>query len=294
MTDTLIDNALVHRLIAAQFPQWKDLSISPVTPGGSDNKTFRLGDHMLIRIPTAVDYVMAVEKEHQWLPRLAPFLPLPIPVPLAIGAPGEGCPWKWSIYKWLDGETAVAERITNLCDFAKKLARFLIALQRIDVTDGPIAGIHSFYRGGELSVYDAEIRRAINLLKDRLNITAILEIWEAALATRWQAPPVWVHGDVSTNNLLVKEGQLSAVIDFGQLAVGDPACDLMMAWTFFYDKSRQIFREMLPFDSETWMRARAWTLWKALITVADCSKTNDAEVARSWFIINEVLANDMS
>lgn len=284
-TDTL----LVRRLIATQFPKWKDLPVRPVTPAGWDNKTFHLGEHMLIRMPSAAEYAAQVEKEHHWLPKLAPFLPLSIPEPLALGKPAEDYPWKWSIYRWLEGKSAASAPIKDLCAFATSLAEFLIALQRIDSTEGPLPGPHSFHRGGALTTYDAETRQAISLLKDKIEVNAITELWERALATPWQDPPVWVHGDMSPGNLLLQEGSLSAVIDFGQLAVGDPSCDLAIAWTLLRGESRKVFRAMLPLDAGTWARGRAWTLWKALITAAGLTKTNNAEAKQCWRIIDELL-----
>lgn len=198
-----IDVSLVRRLIDTQFPQWADQPIKPVEFSGWDNRTFHLGDHMLVRMPSAPDYAAQVEKEQRWLPKLAPLLPLPVPEPLAIGEPAEGYPWKWSINRWLPGDTATNAPIANLCDFAVSLAQFLTALENIDSTGGPLAGPHSFYRGGPLITYDAETRSALSILKDKIDIDTATEVWKTALATTWQGPAVWVHGDISTGNLLV-------------------------------------------------------------------------------------------
>jgi aminoglycoside phosphotransferase (APT) family kinase protein len=221
-----IDAALAGRLIAEQFPQWADLPILPVALGGWDNRTFHLGERMTVRLPSAARYAAQVEKEQRWLPRLARDLPLPIPAPLAMGRPGQGYPWRWSVYGWLDGETAAGARIDDRPRFAADLGAFLSALQRIEATDGPPAGPHSFWRGGPLSTYDAETRTAIAALDGRIDARAVTAVWEAALETCWAAAPVWVHGDMAAGNLLVLDGDLSAVIDFGCSCVGDPACDL--------------------------------------------------------------------
>jgi aminoglycoside phosphotransferase (APT) family kinase protein len=287
----VIDDTLVRRLVTTQFPQWADLSVRPVALGGWDNRTFHLGEHMLVRMPSAADYAVQVEREHRWLPRLAPLLPLPIPAPLAIGEPADGYPWGWSIYRWLEGDTAAPERIADLRDFAASLAQFLIALQRIDPTGGPPPGPNNFHRGGPLTTYDAETRQAIAALEGRIDVAAATEVWEAALATTWHGSPVWIHGDVSAGNLLVQGGRLSSVIDFGQLGVGDPACDLSIAWTLFGGESRKIFRAMLPLDADTWARGRGWTLWKALIVAAGLTNTNAVEAAQPWRIIAEVLVD---
>lgn len=286
---TAIDISLVHRLIASQFPKWKELAVDPVALSGWDNRIFRLGKDMLVRLPSAAEYELQVDKEHQWLPRLGPDLPLPIPVPIAKGKPEHGYPWKWSIYQWLEGETAASAPITDLAEFAADLAKFLSALQSIDATGGPSPRLHSFCRGGPLSIYGEDVHRAISLLRSKVNENAAIQVWERALATSWRRDPVWVHGDISAGNLLVQEGKLCAVIDFGQLAIGDPACDLAISWTLFHGKSRAVFQEMLPLDPGTWDRARAWALWKALITAAGFTDPRNFESEQCWRIIEEVL-----
>ncbi len=286
-----IDVPLVRRLVATQFPEWADLPVTPVEPGGWDNRTFHLGEHMTVRLPSAAAYCLQVEKEHRWLPELAPLLPLPIPVPLAMGEPADGYPWHWSIYRWLDGEVTTIEGIADLTQFAATLAQFLAALQRIDAAGGPPPGPHNFFRGGPLAVYDGETRQAIAALDGSIDAGAATAVWEAALAATWRGSPVWLHGDVTAGNLLVEEGRLCAVIDFGTSGVGDPACDLSIAWTLFEGESRDAFRVALPLDEATWTRARGWTLWKALITLAALPGTNALEARKSWRVIGEVLAD---
>lgn len=284
-----IDEKLVRQLIDSQFPQWKHLVIQPVQSQGWDNRTFHLGDSMLVRLPSEEHYALQVEKEQHWLPILAPTLPLAIPSPIAMGAPQYEYPWKWSIYRYLPGQTASIVRIINKDQIAKQLAEFLIALQKIDATHGPVAGAHSFHRGGALSVYDQETRQAIKTLKERVNEAVVTEIWETGLQTTWQNLPVWIHGDVSPGNLLVEDGKLCAVIDFGQVAVGDPACDLAITWTFFKDDSRKIFRDQLLLDRDTWARGRAWALWKALIVAAGITDPNNSEAKECWRIIDDII-----
>ncbi len=288
---TIIDEALAQRLVASQFPQWKSLSIQAVIPGGWDNRTFRLGNDMLIRMPSSANYEAQVEKEQRWLPKLAPTLSVPIPIPLKMGQPTQDYPWKWSIYRWLEGETVATANITDLNSLASDLALFLLTLHQIDSTDGPLAGLHSFYRGASLTAYDDEVRRAITILRNKIDIDTAIAIWEAALATTWNKLPVWIHGDISAGNLLTHKGRLNAVIDFGQMAVGDPACDLAIAWTLFNDQSRKIFQATLDLDLDTWTRGRAWTLWKSLSVAAGFTNPNNTESAQSWRIINEVIAD---
>jgi aminoglycoside phosphotransferase (APT) family kinase protein len=281
-----IDAALVKRLVKAQFPQWADLPVEPVKVDGWDNRTYRLGDSMTVRLPSAAAYAPAVDKEDEWLPRLAPFLPVPVPELLGKGVPGEGYPFHWSIRRWLDGETASVERIADLTEFATAVAEFLLALQACDATGGPPPGPHNFHRGGSPAYYDDETRAALVALAGQVDVAAAAEVWEAALASRFDARPVWFHGDVASGNLLVRDGRLSAVIDFGTSGVGDPACDLVIAWTMFSGESREAFRRTVAADAGTWARARGWALWKALIVMA-----SGQSVDANRLVIDEVLAD---
>ncbi|MCI4065814.1 aminoglycoside phosphotransferase family protein [Micromonospora sp. R77] len=272
-----IDVPLVRRLIAAQFPRWADLPVRPVDDGGWDNRTFHLGDTMSVRLPSAVGYASQVDKEDRWLPVLAPRLPLPVPAPVGRGRPGEGYPFPWSVRRWIEGRTARVERITDLTEFARTLAGFLTALHRTEPADGPPAGAHSAFRGAPLSTYDGETRRAIAALGDRVPVDTVTEIWTLALRSARTGPPVWFHGDVAAGNLLVREGRLVAVIDFGCCGTGDPACDLAIAWTLLSGASRSAFRAALAVDDGTWARGRGWALWKALIRLDDPDPVGAAE-----------------
>lgn len=285
-----IDEALVHRLVSGQFPRWAHLPVTAVVPGGVDNRTYRLGPDLSVRLPSAEGYRWQVEKEHRWLPILAPQLPLVIPVPLARGVPAEGYPFGWSVYPWLAGDTATIERIADLAGFATTLAEFLVALAQVPATGGPGPGPHNFFRGAPLAVYDEETRRAIDTLGDRIPVDLATSAWEAGLATTWDAEPVWFHGDVAEGNLLVTDGRLGAVIDFGSAGVGDPACDLSVAWTLLSGASREAFRTTRGLDTATWARGRAWTLWKALITLAPHADLDCAAARPADHVLHEVLA----
>jgi aminoglycoside phosphotransferase (APT) family kinase protein len=297
----LITPPLVSKLVASQFPQWAHLPVREVDLDGWDNTTFRLGDELSVRLPSADGYVPQVEKEHRWLPVLAPQLPRAIPRPVAKGVPGPEFPRPWSIYGWLPGQVATVERIADPTGFARDLADFLAALYAVDPSGGRPAGAHSFFRGGPLSTYDADARAAISALDGEIDAAASTAAWEAALAARWDSPPVWVHGDVTAANLLVVDGRLSAVIDFGCCAVGDPACDVAIAWTFFQGDSRDAFRERLCVNDATWARGRGWALWKAAITLASARRTDPGAADRAaarfgWrvgarAVIDEVLAD---
>ncbi len=275
-------------MIDQQFPQWKNLNIKPVILSGWDNKTFHLGDKMLIRMPSAQIYSAQIEKESLWLPIISPKLPLQIPCPLAIGQPGEGYPCKWSIYQWIEGKPASHTNIDNLVKFSNDLASFLLALYQVDTTKAPKAGHHNFYRGASLSHYDKDVREALKVLGKKINTTKATNIWERALRSSWKTPPVWVHGDISLGNLIVEKNKLIAVIDWGQMATGDPSCDLAIAWTFFEGKSFATFQEVLNLDPDTWDRAQGWALWKALITAAQFVNPNNVESKRCWHIINRI------
>lgn len=253
-------------MIAQQFPQWADLPVTPVKIDGWDNRTYRLGTELTARLPTHETYTAAIDKEHEWLPVLAPYLPVAIPEAVAKGSPGEGYPYHWAIRRWIDGETATSENIADLDEFARSIAEFILALQSLDATGGPVAGAHSFYRGAPPEYYHDETVEALAVLKGRIDTDLAREVWDAALATSWDRTPVWFHGDIASGNLLVRDGRLSAVIDFGTSGVGDPACDLVIAYTFFAGESRETFRAAVGQDRDTWARARGWALWKALIT----------------------------
>jgi aminoglycoside phosphotransferase (APT) family kinase protein len=284
-----IDVPLVRRLIERQFPEWAKLEIKPVMNGGWDNRTFHLGSAMSVRLPSAEGYAPQVAKEQRWLPWLAPQLPLPTPAPLALGAPGEDFPFPWSVYAWLEGETASFEPIANLPRFASDLARFLQALQGVDATNGPPPGQHSAFRGAPLAHYDAETRAALSKLEGRIDTVAASDVWNTALEAAWNGKPVWFHGDVAVGNLLLKNGELSAVIDFGCAGVGDPACDLVIAWTLFTGEARDTFQTGLQLETATWARGRGWALWKALITLAGIVQTNAPEAANAQEIIARVI-----
>ncbi|WP_180216909.1 aminoglycoside phosphotransferase family protein [Agrobacterium vitis] len=266
---------LVRQLVAGQFPQFSTLSVVPLVPGGWDNRSFRLGDRMIIRLPSADCYAEQVAKEQHYLPILAQSLPLPIPQAIAMGVPTRDYPFSWGIYGWIDGETAVTAKIGDTGCFAANLGAFLKTLHSLDGSGGPLAGPHNFYRGGSLAIYDRETRDAIHELRAITDVSLATALWEEALASPWQRPPVWLHGDVAPGNLLISGGRLTAVIDFGCCGTGDPACDLAIAWTFLDETASQVFQETVGHEMTTWARARGWALWKTLITLAGQRAADD-------------------
>jgi aminoglycoside phosphotransferase (APT) family kinase protein len=286
-----IDAGLARRLIDRQFPQWSGLPIASVDLDGWDNRSFRLGDELTVRLPSGDWYAEQVDKEQRWLPALAPQLPLPIPEPVARGEPDAGFPYPWSVYRWLAGEPAATARVDDETAFATALARFLVALRAVDATGGPPPGRHNFFRGGPLATYEAEALQALDALGEEVPRAEIEPAWADAMQTTWDRDPVWLHGDVAAGNLLLRDGRLGAVIDFGCSGVGDPACDCVIAWTFLSGASRDRFREELGVDAATWSRGRGWALWKAMITLVGHLERGAPEAALARRDIERVLAD---
>lgn len=281
------DATLVRRLLAAQFPQWAALPVERIPSSGTDNALYRLGGDMVVRLPRIHWAVAGVDREQEWLPRVAPFLPVPVPVPLARGEPAEGFPWPWSVCPWLAGENPVVDRIRDARSLATDLAQFVAALQRIDSAGGPAAG-----RGVPLAMRDEPTRTALAALRGAVDSEGVTAAWDAALQTpAWSGPPVWVHGDLAPGNLLLDGGRLTGVIDFGGLGVGDPACDLMVAWNLLPADARRAFRAESGVDDATWTRGRGWALSVALIQLPYYRDTNAALAASARHVIREVLAD---
>lgn len=285
-----IDATLVRRLVAAQFPQWADLPVEPVPSTGTVNAIYRLGNDMAVRIPRVERWASDLEKEMHWLPRLAPQLPLAVSEPLAAGNPGEGYPWRWAIYRWLEGDTWAGDRVEDLGEAAVDLAQFITALQRIDTAGAP--GPRAY--GSRAAEQDSWVRAAIAASHDIIDTAAVTAAWDAALrAPGWDRPPVWVHGDLLAPNVLVAGGRLSAVIDFGGMHVGDPAREIMAAWTLFTGESRDVFRAALSVDDATWARGRGWALTR-VVAIPYYLETNPLFAADSLHTVNEVLADHKS
>ncbi|MGH3600566.1 MAG: aminoglycoside phosphotransferase family protein [Pseudonocardiaceae bacterium] len=270
-----VDVETVRRLIAEQFPQWSQLPIAVVSSPGWDNFTFHLGAEMIVRLPSAAEYALAVEKEHKWLPQLAARLPVPIPVPLGLGPAGVGYPFPWSVYSWLPGEAADRGSVSDAVGIAEDLADFLGALRSLDAADGPQPGIHNWFRGATLRTYDASARSALAELDDHIDVALATAAWDDALAARWDGLDAWFHGDFAPGNLLLDRGRLAAVIDFGTCGVGDPSCDLAIAWTLLTPGGRRALRDRLDVGASDWARGRGWALWKSLVQLAGALDDQD-------------------
>jgi aminoglycoside phosphotransferase (APT) family kinase protein len=255
----------VRRLVAAQFPHWGALDVQLVDSQSWDNEVFRLGDDLAARLPRRTMGARHVGRQHRWLRRLGPRLPLPIPVPVGEGRPGEGYPWSWSVVPWFAGDVAALEPELDLADAAHDLAEFLDALQQI-----PGPGPPNPFRGIPLAGRNGHVRSAISLLGGVVADAApLLRIWDAALgASEWTGPPRWFHGDLHSANVVTLNGQVSAIIDFDHVGMGDPACDMMIAWTMLSDTERPVLRARMQIDDPTWERGRGWALSLGAAAVA--------------------------
>ena len=287
-----VDTTLVRRLIDAQFPQWSGLSLARVPSDGTDNAIYRLGHAMAVRMPRYPAAAGQAQKEAEWLPQLAPRLPLDVPVPLALGEPGEGYPWCWAVVRWIEGDAAYPDRIADPVEAAVSIARFVAAMQGLDASHGPRPGDHNFGRGEPLADRDAEVRDALGRIGDVIDVDAATAAWDASLAVPvWDGAPAWIHGDLQAANVLARDGRLVAVIDFGGLGVGDPACDVMAAWTFLPREARAVFRSELGVDDASWERGRGWALSMALIALPYYRDTNPSFAGRAIGWIEEVLSD---
>ncbi|MER5223544.1 aminoglycoside phosphotransferase family protein [Streptomyces flaveus] len=285
-----IDATLVRRLVDTQFPQWAGLSLQLLDPAGSDHVIHRLGEELSVRLPRHAGAIGQARKESEWLPRLAPHLPLAVPVPVAVGEPDFGYPWPWAVSRWLDGEVATVEALADSYEAAVELAGFLTALQRFSPEEIPAEGAREDLTARPLVARDRATRAAIAEVDGAFDTAAMTELWDAAIsAPAWDRPPVWFHGDFHTGNLLTAGGRLSAVIDFGELGIGDPACDLTIAFTLMSAGPRAAFRAALGVDDATWARGRGWALATALNAHISYAAVNPRVAAQTSRQITEAL-----
>jgi aminoglycoside phosphotransferase (APT) family kinase protein len=278
-----IDTALVRRLVAGQFPEWADLPVEPVTSSGTDNAMYRLGDELAIRLPRIAGAAADVELERRWLPTLAPHLPVAVPQPLEVGVPAEGYPHRWAVYRWLPG----ANPVTADEALASELAAFVLALREVPAAAAPAAS-----RGVPLAARDEPTRAALAKSDDLVDTDALTRVWDEALRLPvWAGPPTWLHGDLTPGNVLVRDGRLSAVIDWSCAGAGDPTVDLEVAWNLLPPGPREVYRAALDVDEVTWLRGRAWALSIAIIQLPYYLETNPALAANSRHVLAEVLAD---
>lgn len=287
-----IDLTLVRQLVVTQFPAWADLPLMPVPSGGTVNAIYRLGDDMAVRLPRLAPSSPDLDGDRIWLGRFAPLLPLTIPAPLAIGHPDDDFPFPWSVHRWLEGEDAAHALFTDEHEAATALAGFIAALHGIDTTGWPTPAPRPSGRGVTLTSRDAATRAWIATPPSPFALGEVIAAWEADLAApEWPGPPVWIHGDLQPLNLLVHRGRLTAVIDFEGFGLGDPATDVMAAWSLFGRDARGTFRAVLGVDDATWTRARAWALSVWVAVLPYYAETNPTFSAIARRAIAEVLAD---
>ena len=280
---------LVTRLLAAQFPEWLSPEITLVQSFGTDHDIYRVGDDLCVRLPTIEWATAQAEKERMWLPRLADRLPLSVPGQLGIGVPAEGYPFRWSVCEWIPGSDASRGRV-DLDRLARDLATFVTALRKIDTAGAPLRPAGA--RGCPLSEIDDAVRRSMAALRGPRAMDEIGSLWDESLgAAAWDGPDVWVHGDLLAGNLIVQGGRLHAVIDWGTLNVGDPACDLLAAWNVFSGSSRAIYLEALSVDDDTRLRGRGWAIYQAVMALPYYRETNPGMVRQATHALEEVIAD---
>ena len=279
-----VSDRLVRQLIASQLPDFSDLDVHRLESVGTVNAMFRLGPDLCVRLPINPGWAEDLDKELLWLDRLRPHLPLRIPEPVATGSPAFGYPFRWAVYRWLEGVPYSVSLVGDEAKTAEELAGFIKALRKIDTSGAPISGRLP------LKVLDAAIRWAIKAIGAAESTQSIAETWERSLAAPiWNGIPVWRHCDLLPSNLLVCEGRLHAVIDFGGVGVGDPAADVIAAWTVFGPSGRTAFREALDCDQATWDRAMGFALHQALLIIPYYSTSNPEFAAMAWRTVREIL-----
>jgi len=283
-----VDEGVARRLLAGQFPRWAGLPVRRVPSAGTSHALFRLGRDKSLRLPLYPGPDRQALLEAEWLPRLAPRLPLRLPVPLALGEPTPEYPWHWSVHSWIEGDSATRDRIGDMHEAARDLGRFVLAMGSLDLPGGPSPCQSD--RGCPLGPRDESVQEALRALTDEIDTRRAGAAWERALAADpWQGPPVWLHGDLHEGNLIARGGRLHAVIDWGCLAIGDPATDVMAAWTFLPAGERGTFRDIVAPDDQMWERGRGWALSMGLIALPYYLTSNPPFAALSRRIIEAVL-----
>ena len=276
---------LVRRLVAEQFPELRDLPVSRVRSTGTVNAIFRIGDQLCARLPRLPHGSQDLDREWHWLPRLAPQLSLTIPKPVGRGRPADGYPLPWSVYRWIDGRPYADGLVADEVRAAQDLARFVTELRAVNpAPDAPPAGRRP------LRELDDVTRQAIQASAGVIDSVAAADAWVRALqAPPWLGPPRWIHTDLLPPNLLVRHGRLHAVIDFGAAGVGDPAADVVAAWSVFGELGRPVFREALQVDDGTWERARGYALHQAALIIPYYATTNPGFVSVARRTVAHVL-----
>ncbi|MFH8984130.1 aminoglycoside phosphotransferase family protein [Streptomyces varsoviensis] len=288
------DEELVRALLAAQCPEWAGLPLSPAG-GGTDNTMYRLGADLLVRLPRTAGSGESIRKEQEWLPRLAPRLSLPIPELVHAGTLTEVFPLVWSVYRWIDGEVAGPETVRDWAGFGADLAEAVRELHRVDLMGATRGDGLGWYRGGALAPCDEWVGRCLDecraLVGSDLDVDALGAMWRAALALPEPAgPQVWLHGDLKPTNLLVRDGRLHAVIDFGGLSIGLPDAEHAPLWDL-PPQARRAYWDALGLDDATWLRARAWAIAVGVSGIPYYWRTFPAFVAECRARLTAILAD---
>jgi aminoglycoside phosphotransferase (APT) family kinase protein len=286
---------LVRQLVDSQFPDWSALPLRRWEQAGSDNVIYRLGDELAVRLPRGDWAAEQARKEYAWLPRIAPLLPLAIPAPAGLGKPAFGYPWTWSVARWLDGEPVAADQLADSAGAAEDLAAFLKAMWRLPAATSFTPGPHPELQRQTLASKDQRVRAAIAAVAPDFDAAALTRAWERALAAPdWSGEPRWCHGDFHVGNLLMRNGRISAVLDFGGLGYGDPACDLDIAYTLMTARTRAVLRAALDLDAAAWDRGRGWALAGGVNAYAAYAATEPRVAAQTRRQLTEVLAEELS
>jgi aminoglycoside phosphotransferase (APT) family kinase protein len=280
-----ISAALVRGLLAEQLPDLAGLPLREVGRG-TVNAMYRLGDDLAVRLPRTAEWAGDLERERVWLPRLRERISLRVPEPVAQGYPTEDYPLPWAVYRWLEGDHYDDGLVDDEWGAVDDLARFVRELRAGSVDDAPPTGRRP------LAELDEWTRAAVLEAGDLLDTAAVLAAWDRALEVpAFAGEKVWIHTDLLRPNLLVQGGRLAAVIDFGAVGVGDPAADVIAAWTVFGAAGRARYREALDVDDATWERSRGYALTQAALIVPYYRETNPAFTASAQRTIGEVLAD---
>jgi aminoglycoside phosphotransferase (APT) family kinase protein len=281
-----IDVSLVNQLLKEQFPQWVNLNLELIHPAGTDNVMYRLGSDKVVRLPRTKRSAISLEKEHRWLSKLAPCLPIKIPMILGEGRPSDNYPLPWLICSFLEGQNLMEGNSLDYSQAAVDLGNFVAAMQKIDAKGGP-----KCRRGQPLAMRNQEMQESIPLMSDLYDTTLLTSVWERALKEpTWEEDPVWIHGDLHAGNLLVENGRVTAVVDFGLAGIGDPASDLMLAWTLLTQETRLIFRSIVKPEEATWKRGRAWAFTLGVVAYPYYCNSNPTFAKLAKRAIDEVLS----
>jgi aminoglycoside phosphotransferase (APT) family kinase protein len=285
-----IDADLVRRLVAEQVPQLSDLPLTEFPSTGTVNAIYRLGDELCVRLPRVQRWANCLEQECTWLPRLSPGLTLQVPEPVVTASPTSYYPFSWAIFRWIDGQTYAPDRVDDERQAAVDLAQFISELRSNDLP--PIDDQTPYGGRPPLAEQDADVRNWIAQSGSLIDGPAVTAAWEHALqSAAWDGAYTWIHSDLVPPNLLVKDGRLRAVIDFGATGLGDPATDLGPAWSVFGQAGRRVYRDLVSADDDTWRRGRGIAISQAVGLVPYYAVTNPALSALGQRMLAEILAD---